>query len=380
MSVYQVPFIAFVQYASVLEISCLMCCRELRKILRPFFLARVRYPNSKLLSLSPEQRALVRHVFMDSFDLVQISEMKLTSLTLPERFNGKMPKQVFPATLRELTFGNYFDQLLYYGDLPPNLTKLTFGDDFNQPLPHLVLPATLLSLSFGKSFDWNIRVPRNLTSLKFGANFDSLMQLDDLPPSLTCLQFGDSFKQPIFPAVLPPSLQVLIFGAAFDEPLATKTLPASLTYLNLGRAFNHALLELPPNLTVLVLSRAFTWALPELPNGLTELKFGSLYMRDLSPSQFPRSLKALQLSHLFRQPVAPGFLPPDLVSSLRGSLLAPALSGMFPRLAHSDSLRRVLQSALVAGRAARTLADSKLRGSLRLPPRVRGVAPDIESA
>ena len=197
-----------------------------------------------------------------------------------------------PQSLREMTFGNDFDQSLAGLKFPSRLQHLTFGDQFNQSLDQTALPANLRSLTFGVNFNQDlqqIRLPSRLQSLTFGWDFNQSLAFVDLPESLRSLSFGYSFDQSIACLNCPKGLQHLSFGFCFNHPLEGEPFPSILS----------ALAQLPSLLQVVDSKKiAPYWHGLEATNwtrrgSLKTLSFGHDFDQSLDDVIFPKSLQSL---------------------------------------------------------------------------------------
>lgn len=96
---------------------------------------------------------------------------------------------MWPGSIRQLTFGEFFDQPL--GVLPKSLEELTFGRYFNQPIQGVKWPAALHTLSFGdvQSDQW---LGGDVLPL---SNFDQAIDGSTWPTSLQRLSIGGVFGQ-----------------------------------------------------------------------------------------------------------------------------------------------------------------------------------------
>ena len=105
-------------------------------------------------------------------DTIEI-ELKLEGITHIDGIQS-MDKVTLPSSLKSLTFGKQFNQILENGTLPGSLQSLSFGGAFNQSLEIVTLPGNLQSLTFGWNFDQsleNVTLPGSLQSLTFGCFF-----------------------------------------------------------------------------------------------------------------------------------------------------------------------------------------------------------------
>jgi hypothetical protein len=122
------------------------------------------------------------------------------------------------AQLKEVHFGDGFDQSIAQTKWPPSLQTLEFGWTFSQPV-------------VGQLVD----LPPRLRLLKFGLGFNSLVEGLALPPHLQFLVFQRRFQQPVARLQLPDGLKGLGLGAPrWEQSANLPELPASLEMLQLG--------------------------------------------------------------------------------------------------------------------------------------------------
>lgn len=234
----------------------------------------------------------------------------LEKLMLPERFNDSITPDLFPASLKSLTFGRSFKQPIQPGSLPLELEYLSLSFrggpfSFDHPLLPGSLPPKLRVLHLSDRFNHPLTpgvLPDNLIELHFPSycEFDQPFLTRSLPSSLLELSFGEysKFDQPLLPGILPPGLEMLELKSQFDQPLLAGCLPASLKSLSLGPSFNQPI------------------QLGSLPPGLESLEFyvlgDSLFNQPLLPGSLPTTLKTIQFGWAFNQPLPPGVLPSSL--------------------------------------------------------------------
>lgn len=187
-----------------------------------------------LIVLPPSLKVLrvykMRHISLNSLQGLVALEI----LDVQYDFNSCLGH--LPASLREISIGNLFNQPLVGVQLPPSLIKLKLGSNFNQPL--------------------------------VGVNF---------PPTLVDLDCGHTFQQPLVGVTFPPNLRRLDIGDWYNHALDGVVFPPTLRELSIGRDFTQTLLGVVfPNLTTLVSRSGFNghdmrWV--NLPNTLTTLRF-----------------------------------------------------------------------------------------------------------
>eukprot|EP00435_Cladocopium_sp_Y103_P034204 s1900_g8.t2 len=192
--------------------------------------------------------------------------------------------------LKDLTFGEAFNQSLETVSLPSSLKRLTLGG-FNQSLDHVTFPDGLLTLTFGRSFSQpmnRVSWPKQLETLTFGEAFNQSLEHVSLPSTLKTLIFGDSFNHSFEHVVLPRSLESLSLGESFNQTLDNVRWPSSIQSLVFGDSFSQSL------------ERA-SW-----PNNLQHLTFRG-YKR-LETAYLPGTLKSLDCNGISvsREDCVPG--------------------------------------------------------------------------
>ncbi|CAM9166011.1 unnamed protein product [Ectocarpus sp. 4 AP-2014] len=160
-------------------------------------------------------------------------------------FNSGVDAVAWPAKLRRLEFGDYFNQPIAGASWPASLEQLTFGCNFNQSVEDMSWPSSLQEVAFLGNFNQSIEGvtwPSSLQQLTFGREFDQPIEEVLWPASLQQLTFGLKFNQPVQGVAWPASLKQLAFGDDFDHPLEQEAdWLKSLEYLCLGRWFNQSL-------------------------------------------------------------------------------------------------------------------------------------------
>ena len=138
-------------------------------------------------------------------------EFSLNGITQVAGVSQEMPALLhnLPGSLRQLTFGNWFNQGLHDVRLPPGLQSLTFGQQFNQNLDNVTWPAGLQTLTFDDFFHQSLD---NVT----------------WPAGLQRLNFGHYFNQSLDNVTWPAGLQSLTFKGIFNQSLDNVTWPAGL--------------------------------------------------------------------------------------------------------------------------------------------------------
>lgn len=214
----------------------------------------------------------------------------------------------WPKRLREITFGQAFDQDISKANWPESVEALVFGKSFSRPLHRegtggpwehsergrndrggvLVhhhgsyLPQGLINLELGDGFSGLLSVihlPRGLQSLKCDGQcrLPSPIVKSEWPPGLSRLVGLGGWGY----AALSPNLEVLRMDNRFNSPLSGVLFPTTLRVLELGDSFDHPLV-----------------GEASLPDGLAELRLGTAFKGDIAGAawRLPRGLKRLVFS------------------------------------------------------------------------------------
>jgi len=116
--------------------------------------------------------------------------------------------------LEKIVFNDLFDVSIEKIKFPDTLKKITFGFDFNQLI--FSLPEQLESIKFGESFNQQIEsYPQNLEKLVFGSGYNQ--QITNLPTSLKFLQIDhiSLIHEYIHDKDLPKSIREIRLGFGF---------------------------------------------------------------------------------------------------------------------------------------------------------------------
>jgi hypothetical protein len=178
-----------------------------------------------------------------------------------------------------------------------NLKELTFGNNYNQAIDVNILPNSLNTLTFGWSYNQIIGVnvlPNSLKALTFGYCYNKTIDVNVLPNSLRALAFNVSYNQIIGVNVLPNSLQTLTFGTQYNQTIGINVLPNSLKTLTFGTQYNQ------------------TISINVLPNSLQTLTFGIYYTQVIGINVLPSSLQILTFSGTYKQTISINVLPSSL--------------------------------------------------------------------
>ncbi|GAM16941.1 hypothetical protein SAMD00019534_001160, partial [Acytostelium subglobosum LB1] len=223
-----------------------------------------------------------------------------------------------PETLTSLTFGPYFDDMIYPGSLPDSITRITFSHMHNH----------------GIHVDG---LPKSLTKLKFGYTYNKTLLVGALPAGLQSLSFGHSFNQSITVGSLPSTLRSLTFGDKFVHTSSIQHwLPSSVTKLKLGKMSALAPGALvSSSLTKLSFTFNYNGVIKHnvLPLTLKYLEFGYMYNQPITrPDVLPPALKSLTFGHMFNQVIGPSIIPRSLKTLIFGQKFNCSLDrGALPR-------------------------------------------------
>eukprot|EP00752_Nemacystus_decipiens_P017229 g15434.t1 len=237
----------------------------------------------------------------------------LQQLSFGYDFNGPIAGVVWPASLQQLSFGKAFNQPIAGVVWPTSLQQLTFGRCFNQPITGVVWPTSLQQLSFGYDFNQpitGVMWPASVQQLTFGYLFNQPIAGAVWPTSLQQLTFGNMFNQPIAGILWPDYLQQLEFGNRFDQPITGVVWPTSLQQLSFGYHFNKPIAGL-------TFGRYFNQSITGVvwPTSLQQLSFGYDFNEPIAGVVWPASLQQLSFGYDFDQPIA-GVVWPDYLQQL----------------------------------------------------------------
>lgn len=215
----------------------------------------------------------------------------------------------WPKRLREITFGQAFDQDISKANWPEAVEALTFGASFNRPLHGGDTSGPGEQAEQGRNerggvlLDHHDRsyLPQGLKNLELGDRFSGLLSVIHLPRGVQRLKCGGLCRltTPILESEWPPglsrlvglggwgyvtlspNLEVLRMDNRFNSPLSGVVFPTTLRVLDLGDSFDHPLV-----------------GDAHLPDGLAELRLGKAFKGDIAGAawQLPRSLKRLVFS------------------------------------------------------------------------------------
>jgi hypothetical protein len=161
----------------------------LKDIIIPYFITNNQYSDHShdlcnLLNCSH----IIKKIFKQKFnlrrmyyinDIIDLSQLEFVkNITFGDIFDQPLEKDTLPKSLTSLTFGINFDQPLKEEYFPSNLTQLTFGEEFNQPIKERYLPSNLTQLTFGTCFNQPIKegdIPSNLTKLKIHRRYANIL-------------------------------------------------------------------------------------------------------------------------------------------------------------------------------------------------------------
>ncbi len=282
--------------------SLLYCSKILNESIINVFIKRNNVNYSIAKKWLPEKRQKINHLCVDlKYDFnFKFSNLLSIIFECDNTFVKPLEPGILSNSLKEITFGHCFNQIIKPGTLPESLKKLKFGNSYNHSLSYRVyddvyktiLPVSLTHLIFSKLSHFNQRIDNgalieSLTHINFGFFFNQQLYDENNMSVLSSLRFlkeltfGYSFNQklsnPSGLKILPDSLNKLSFGCEFNQTIVPGILPNSLTHLVFGLEFNKPLVPhtLPESLTVFLFEDKFKKTLsPDiLPIFLRDLKF-----------------------------------------------------------------------------------------------------------
>ena len=141
--------------------------------------------------------------------------------------------------------GQYYNQLISPGALPPRPQELSFGWGYEQPLqPGAVPPSVTQLLTFASALPsamcWSSIIDVKKVSSKTAATTTCPrtshrtalpLQLGSMSHGVVYLNLGHEFNQPLSPGVLPSSLRELIISGSFRQRLQRGSLLDGLEVL-----------------------------------------------------------------------------------------------------------------------------------------------------
>lgn len=153
----------------------------------------------------------------------------------------EVDREWWPESLREMTFGRWFNDRIHLVVWPDSLETLRFGERFNQSIERVGFPSSLKGLEFSGYFDQSIdrvRWPSSLQRLSLGKSFGHSIDGAVWPATLEGLTLGDRFNKPVDGVAWPPSLKRLTLGKSFDQPVDHVDWPDSLETMTVGKNFD----------------------------------------------------------------------------------------------------------------------------------------------
>lgn len=330
------PSYPWLESTKSLSLVCLQLCVECRAASH-FHVRVARDTPRSLWVVLPDGNRSSDYLTDLSLPSARVPAVKVTKITWDRVHPGE--QQVSAATIallpdvKELVFGDGYNQPVDTFMWPKGLERVRFGAFFNHPVDGVLFPSTVKEITFGKSFDQAIgRVvwPRELKRITFGRSFDQVIEVHSSggwPPGVVELAFGHGFNQPINSVDWPPKLERLIFGHEFNQDISEVSWPATLKDLTLGWLFDHSLqsVALPESLEQLSLAGLFDRPLDgvvlpaglkrltlgghfnqsvrsvALPESLEQLAFGWSYNHSFLHVRWPRNLKKITLGYRFKQ-------------------------------------------------------------------------------
>jgi hypothetical protein len=201
-----------------------------------------------------------------------------------------------PASLIDVRFEFFFNELLYKGDFPKTVERLDFNRLYYTETKQAVYPPKLKYLTLGIS---RIKI---LTKYSF-------------PLELQTLIFPEGSISEIHQDAFPQSLTHLNIDCNLNTELKAKMLPLNLHYLNLPY-YNYQLHEgiIPSSLKILFLGSNGNQKLYKniLPFGLIFLKFNFMFNQEIESGALPETLEELIFSDDFNKELNEYNLPHNL--------------------------------------------------------------------
>ena len=160
------------------------------------------------------KRLMIRDRFSENLQSCKIPK-SLSSIFLPQLYNGALPK--FPPTLKSITFGSRFNQVLKCGDIPHGLSFIQFGCRYNKPFNAHSLPNSIKTIIF-RGFP------------KIGNRICTIMDYRNT---------RSRFNHQIKPDVLPDELLKLVLSDDYSYKIGINSIPNKVTYLELGVGYRY---------------------------------------------------------------------------------------------------------------------------------------------
>lgn len=254
----------------------------------------------------------------------------LFSLTI-EKSERPLVMDDIPRTIKQLIFGDDFDQPIYEGLSPEGLTHLTVGNRLDQPLSRGLIPRTLRYINTGRTqsldkdadpaelFPRSLKyltvnkissynIPPWVTHLK--VRRDITMGEDMIPGGIVSLKLPARVGGTIEPGMLPEGIEYLDLGGA-NQDYPRGVIPNGVRHLKFGPRQDHPVV-IPDGVETLLLGKMYDHPLV-IPNSVRDLYFGNAFNQPIQPGDLPTGLKTLIFGSDFDQPLSPGVLPETLI-------------------------------------------------------------------
>lgn len=249
----------------------------------------------------------------------------LKQLVFGEYFNQPLDGVRWPASLEEVVFGWEFNQTLDEVRWPLSLKRVVFGVRFNQRISEVKWPGSLQAVIFGCSFNQSlesVKWPNALQQLGFQGCFDQPVELVEWPSSLREISFGWKFNHPIQSFFAGTSLRQITFGDGFNQEIEQVKWPSSVEKLAFGKSFNRCIegTILPSSLKQLTFGNSFDQRIAGVkwPASLKEIAFGARFNQTIDKVRWPASLRQLVFGNCLNQPIRGTVFPPSLQYLMMG--------------------------------------------------------------
>ncbi|KAN0044741.1 hypothetical protein ACTA71_006264 [Dictyostelium dimigraforme] len=192
--------------------------------------------------------------------------------------------------------------------IPDSIERLEFGAFFNQKIDHQ-LPSNLKALILNHIFNREIEaLPIGLKELLFGNHFNQEIRIGLLPNTLEYLKFGNDFSKPLPIGTINQGLLTIIFGQCFNQPLEIGSLPNTLKYCHFSKNYNQKLAKgvLPDSLLKVVFNLDHSidniFENETLPKSLDSIVFGHEFNVEFTSLDFfPPNIKSLHIPHHYNK-------------------------------------------------------------------------------
>ena len=193
----------------------------------------------------------IRHLILGKY--AKLSDLNRMVTSFPPQLQIYY-MTIIPSSVKELTFGKYYTNRVYDGDIPCHIQVLRLtkhnSSIYRSTIPHGVrvvyienevelthLPLTVKKIHFGG----NIQFPKNfptiqnsITHLDLGPTCNVNIKANCLPWTVTHLYFGKGFNRVIGPNTIP-YVTHLFFHKNYNVYLSKEALPKHLQYLEVTK-------------------------------------------------------------------------------------------------------------------------------------------------